>query len=159
VCHAVHFTHRDLVVHRDLKPANILVTADGHVKLLDFGIARLLVEGAAQEGTRLQSMTPEYAAPEQVRGEPATTTTDVYALGVAIYELLSGERPHRLEDRTPAEIDTLVCERQPDPPSVASQRSRSSDDAAADNAEEAARARSTTPRDCAGSWRATSIRS
>jgi serine/threonine-protein kinase len=145
VCHAVHFAHRNLVVHRDLKPANILVTADGHVKLLDFGIAKLLVEGAAQEGTRLQAMTPEYAAPEQIRGEPVTTTTDVYALGVVIYELLSAERPYRLEDRTPAEIEMLVCKRQPDPPSVASQRSRFASVAAADAAERVARARRTTP--------------
>ena len=99
VCAAVHHAHRSLVVHRDLKPGNILVTADGVPKLLDFGIARL-VRPAREPGdvdptvTVLRMLTPDYASPEQVRGEPVTTATDVYSLGVLLYELLSGQRPY-----------------------------------------------------------------
>lgn len=95
VCNAVQYAHRNLVVHRDLKPSNILVTEEGQVRLLDFGIAGLLSdETEAEELTRtgLLALTPEYAAPEQIRGEPATTATDVYALGAILYELLSGHR-------------------------------------------------------------------
>ena len=104
VCDAVHYAHRSLVVHRDLKPGNILVTADGQVKLLDFGIAKLLEDDAVPESTRVQALTPAYAAPEQLRGEPVTTATDVYALGVILYELLAGRRPYEVEQRTPAAI-------------------------------------------------------
>ena len=92
VCDAVAYAHRNVVVHRDIKPANLLVTSDGQIKLLDFGIATLLSEhetGAA----RLPPMTPEYAAPEQLKGEPISTATDVYALGVLLFELLAGARP------------------------------------------------------------------
>jgi len=99
VCEAVQFAHRNLVVHRDIKPSNILVTADGCVKLLDFGIAKLLSpnEPAADLRTRteLRLLTPEYAAPEQLRGEPVTTASDTYALGVVLYQLLTGRRPKR----------------------------------------------------------------
>ncbi len=94
---AVSYLHRNLIVHRDLKPGNILVDRDGQVKLLDFGIAKLLdevPEGAGLTRTGEQLMTPEYAAPEQLAGEPVTTATDVYALGVVLYELLTGSRPH-----------------------------------------------------------------
>ena len=93
VCDAVQYAHRNLVVHRDLKPGNILVTADGSPKLLDFGIARLLSAEAAGEAGGVQMMTPQYASPEQRRGEPATTTADIYALGVLLYRLVTGRHP------------------------------------------------------------------
>ncbi|MEP7043984.1 MAG: serine/threonine-protein kinase [Dokdonella sp.] len=100
ICAAVQFAHRQLVVHSDLKPSNVLVSAAGDVKLLDFGIARLLSdqEHGGDAPTVDRPLTPAYAAPEQLRGEPVTTTTDVYALGCLLYELLTGERPFRLHD-------------------------------------------------------------
>ena len=99
VCDGVDYAHRNLVVHRDLKPSNILVDAEGNAKLLDFGIAKLLDDTAtgAETATLVQRLTPDYAAPEQVRGERVTTATDVYALGVILCEIIAGERPYRLE--------------------------------------------------------------
>jgi eukaryotic-like serine/threonine-protein kinase len=103
VCDAVHFAHRNLIVHRDLKPSNILVTADGQVKLLDFGIAKLIDEESATTGPRTRAgirlLTPEYASPEQQAGMPITTASDVYQLGVVLHELLVGVRPD--EERAP----------------------------------------------------------
>ncbi len=120
VCKAVLYAHANMVVHRDLKPENILVTADGQVKLLDFGIAKALEDDAeAITQTGLVVMTPEYASPEQVRGEPVTTATDIYSLGVVLYELLSGLRPYELESRGLAAVAEIVCTKQPERPSTA----------------------------------------
>lgn len=121
VCQAVQHAHQRLVVHRDLKPSNILVLPSGDPKLLDFGIAKLLEEDPAhatpgtQTGWRL--LTPEYASPEQVRGEPVSVASDVYSLGVVLYELLAGQRPYRFQNYSPGELESLVCRIPPPPPS------------------------------------------
>ena len=123
-CRAVQHAHRNLVVHRDLKPSNVLVTGAGEVRLLDFGIARLLTSddmGATLSGG-IQVMTPEYASPEQVAGEAVTTASDVYQLGVLLYELLSGHRTHTTAGRSPAEIRRSVLEASPQRPSTVIRR-------------------------------------
>jgi serine/threonine protein kinase/tetratricopeptide (TPR) repeat protein len=127
VCRAVHHAHRNLVVHRDLKPGNILVTGEGEPKLLDFGIARLLNPDLAHvagdpTAPELRVMTPEYASPEQVRGEPVSIASDIYSLGVLLYELVCGHRPYRLRSRVRAEIERAVCEQEPELPSTAVSR-------------------------------------
>ncbi len=121
VCEAVQAAHRQAVVHRDLKPSNILVTADGHPKLLDFGIAKqleALEDPAAQTRTGMRLMTPAYAAPEQILGQPVGTYTDVYALGVILYELLTGRLPYDLSDRTPGQVERVITSEVPVRPSA-----------------------------------------
>ncbi|MDQ3013059.1 MAG: serine/threonine-protein kinase, partial [Acidobacteriota bacterium] len=129
VCAAVHYAHQNLVVHRDIKPSNILVTAaagdqGGTVKLLDFGIAKILnpelfPETVLPTRTWERPMTPAYASPEQVRGQQITTASDVYSLGVVLYELLTGQRPYQFKGTAPHEIAQVVCETEPARPSTA----------------------------------------
>jgi serine/threonine protein kinase len=127
VCAAVHYAHQNLIVHRDLKPTNILVNAEGQPKLLDFGIAKLLSTGDGANAadptiTLYRMLTPDYASPEQVRGERITTASDIYSLGVILYELLTGHRPYRVATQTPSEIEEMVCLRDPDKPSTVIQK-------------------------------------
>jgi tetratricopeptide (TPR) repeat protein len=117
VCEAVAYAHRNLVIHRDLKPANVLVDSRGHPKLLDFGIARMLDEVADRGVTKERLLTPEYASPEQVRGTAHTTATDVYSLGAVLYRLLAGRSPHDPEGSRDHTVETLICDREPPPPS------------------------------------------
>jgi eukaryotic-like serine/threonine-protein kinase len=127
VCSAVHYAHQNLVIHRDLKPSNILVTQDGTPKLLDFGIAKLLSPNTAlgtgdDTETAMRLMTPNYASPEQVKGERVTTASDIYSLGVLLYELLTGHRPYRLKSRSATEILQAVLQEEPEKPSTAISR-------------------------------------
>ena len=114
ICSAVSYAHRNLIVHRDLKPGNILVTAEGQPKLLDFGIAKLLDGSAQRTKTGAGAMTPEYASPEQVLGAPITTASDIYSLGVLLYELLSGARPYR-DTASPLELAQAITQEDPQP--------------------------------------------
>jgi len=145
ICGAVQYAHQNLLVHRDIKPGNILVTEAGEPKLLDFGIAKRLERGAStlpdltQTGSRI--MTPSYASPEQVKGEPITTASDVYSLGVLLYGLLAGRGPYRgAGGGLPHEIERAICEQEPERPSVALFRL-----GLPLSAEEIARARCTRP--------------
>ncbi|HXN45458.1 MAG TPA: serine/threonine-protein kinase, partial [Bryobacteraceae bacterium] len=123
VCSAVHFAHRNLVVHRDIKPGNILVTEEGIAKLLDFGVAKLL--NAADAGSEeavtaplLRAMSVDYASPEQVRGLPVTTTSDIYSLGVLLYELLAGKKPYALASETLDEVLRFLAMEEPISPAI-----------------------------------------
>ncbi len=127
VCEAVRFAHQHAVIHRDLKPSNILVTGDGAVKLLDFGIAKHISEsemGADQTRTGLRMLTPAYASPEQIRGEHAGIHTDVYSLGVILYQVLTGRLPHDVSKLTPAEALSAITGRTPVRPSLVAARVR-----------------------------------
>ncbi len=118
VCSAVEYAHQRLVVHRDIKPSNILVNGDGTAKLLDFGIATVLSpEPALATLSAAQMLTPDYASPEQIRGEPVTTSSDVYSLGVLLYRLLTGQSPYAKTKTTPHELAHAICEMDPGAPS------------------------------------------
>lgn len=123
VCAAVHYAHQNLIVHRDLKPNNILIATDGTPKLLDFGIAKLLdtrqsLHTLAVTHMDFRVMTPAHASPEQVRGDVITTASDIYVLGVLLYELLSGRRPFQLEGSRVTDMERIICDQDPVPPSV-----------------------------------------
>jgi serine/threonine-protein kinase len=148
VCSAVHYAHRNLIVHRDLKPSNILINADGIPKLLDFGIAKVLDERAfghtlavTQADHRL--LTPDHASPEQVRGELVTTASDVYVLGVLLYELLTGHKPFTATGNRLSEIEHAICEQPPLP--LDSQFQGSKDPAAVERIREVSERRSVVP--------------
>jgi serine/threonine protein kinase len=121
VCAAVQYAHQRLIIHRDIKPGNILVDTDGMPKLLDFGIAKLLDTSGGDDQatlTEFRALTPGYASPEQIKGGAMTTATDVYSLGVILYELLTGHRPYRLPNRNPHEVARAICETEPERPST-----------------------------------------
>ena len=157
VCSAVHYAHQNLVVHRDIKPGNVLVSVDGVAKLLDFSIAKLLnpeqfPQTVEYTATGLRLMTPRYASPEQVRGERITTASDVYSLGVLLYELLTGHLPYRFKSQSPQDVERAVCEAEPESPSTVIGRSEevpSSDGKmrAVITPESVSRARGTQPRE------------
>src|SRR4029077_2309824 len=127
ICAPVSYAHRHLVIHRDIKPANVRVTSDGEPKLLDFETAKLLDPATSTLADHTMTfaavMTPDYASPEQVRGENMTTASDVYSLGVVLYELLTEQKPYRIDSRTPTAVARAISEQEPTRPSPAVARS------------------------------------
>jgi len=148
ICDAVSYAHGHSIVHRDLKPSNILVRGDGTVKLLDFGVAKLLAPneqapGVTRTGARL--LTPEFASPEQIRGDAVTPSSDVYSLGVLLYELLTGCRPYRVTGRMPHDLERAVLEQAPPRPSSVVHEEPASPESTLASAAERAHSRRTTP--------------
>jgi serine/threonine protein kinase/tetratricopeptide (TPR) repeat protein len=150
VADAVQYAHRHLIVHRDLKPSNIIVTSEGAVKLLDFGIAKLLAPGTfehvappTRDGVWL--MTPEYASPEQVLGKAVTTATDIYQLGLLLYGLLTGREPYAVRGRTPLEAFRVICESEPIPPSSAIVSAQADNETQTKSAAHTSATRATSP--------------
>ena len=123
VCAGVHHAHRNLVMHRDLKPSNVLISPEGTPKLLDFGIGKVMASGESHRPdltrTGQRILTPMYASPEQIRGESLSTASDIYTLGVVLYELLTGHQPYAAHEADLARLERLVCEEDPQPPSAA----------------------------------------